>query len=349
MKKLFLVLCIASLFTHCTTSEDKPVFIGQGQQPEAAVDPEGIIRVAYGKSDSIFCITSRDKGKTFSEPVWVGTLPEMHLGMTRGPQIACSKNFSVITAMDKQGNIHTYRLAHAKEAWKEVARVNDREGSAPEGLMSLAADKHDHFYAVWLDIRFDKRNKIYFARSAEEGAGWTENKQVYSSPDQTVCECCQPSIAVHEEAVAIMFRNWLKGSRDLYFSKSGDGGSTFSAAAKLGEGTWKLKGCPMDGGDMIVDEAGHVASVWRRENHIYYAEPMEAEREMGQGRNCAMARSGDNTVIAWQEEGQVFIKSQQTNQKYVIGEGGFPRLAALDGGRVICVWEKEGQVFAKVI
>ncbi|MEB0262802.1 MULTISPECIES: hypothetical protein [unclassified Mucilaginibacter] len=41
--------------------------------------------------------------------------------MARGPQLTSSKNFSVITAMDKSGNIYWYRLAHATGKWKSKA------------------------------------------------------------------------------------------------------------------------------------------------------------------------------------------------------------------------------------
>ena len=52
--------------------------------------------------------------------------------------------------------------------------------------------------------------------------------------------------------VAVMWRNWLNGSRDMFAALSSDGGKTFATAQKLGSGTWKLNGCPMDGGSIAV-------------------------------------------------------------------------------------------------
>lgn len=331
------------------SEKTEPILVEHGQQPVADVDAAGVIRVVYGKDNSIFCSTSLDNGATFSGPVRVGTLSGMHLGMTRGPQIASSRNFSVITAMDKEGDIHAYQLGHKEDRWEKVALVNDQKGSAPEGLMSLAADREDHFYAVWLDTRTDRKNKIYFARSVNGGTGWEDNELVYKSPDQTVCECCRPSIAVEDQGeVVIMFRNWLDGARDMFFSASDDHGKTFSAARKMGEGTWKLKACPMDGGGVVVD-GNKVASVWQREGHIYYAEPLQAEQEVGQGSKCAIASGENKTVVAWQNKNNIYIRSLPEGQKKVAGQGSFPRLASLKDGKVLCVWEHEGQVYAIAI
>lgn len=47
-----------------------------------------------------------------------------------------------------------------------------------------------------------------------------------------------------------------------------DGGASFGKAQKLGEGSWKLNGCPMDGGGLAIDENGDVQTVWRRKNTI---------------------------------------------------------------------------------
>ena len=81
----------------------------------------------------------------------------MHLGMTRGPQIASSKDYSIVTAMDKKGNINCFRLDHKSGEWTKIKNVNDVDASAPEGLMSLAADNNNNFYAVWLNIPLVKK------------------------------------------------------------------------------------------------------------------------------------------------------------------------------------------------
>src|SRR5690606_25752351 len=122
----------------------------------------GITRVVYGHKDTIFYTTSSDNGVSFSPPARVGVINGLYLGMAMGPQIASSANYSVLTAIDKKGNIHSFSLAHKTGTWTKTAGVNDIPSSVPEGLMSIDADEQDNFYAVWLDIRDGKQNKLVF-------------------------------------------------------------------------------------------------------------------------------------------------------------------------------------------
>ena len=130
--------------------------LGTGSQPQITADAKGMTRVVFGREDKIYCATSSTGSSGFSNPVLVGQVKGMHLGMSRGPQLASSKNYSVVTAIDKAGNIYWFKLSHATGKWKYMGPLNDLKGSAPEGLMIIAADSKDNFYAVWLDIRTAK-------------------------------------------------------------------------------------------------------------------------------------------------------------------------------------------------
>jgi len=152
---VFIVANLPSLYAQ--------TILADGEQPQVAVDNEGVVRLVYGKRDQIFFSSSNDNGKTFTRAVLVAHVPEMHLGMTRGPQLASSKDYSMVTAMDKKGNTNCFRLDHKSGKWTKIKNVNDVDGSAPEALMSLAADDNNNFYAVWLDLRLGQKNNICFA------------------------------------------------------------------------------------------------------------------------------------------------------------------------------------------
>ena len=98
-------------------------------------------------------------------------------------------------------------------------------------------------------------------RSADDGATWQANVWVYRSPDGNVCECCHPSIMVSDDAVHVMFRNSLAGNRDMYVATSKDDGKTFVPAKKVGQGSWKLNACPMDGGMLAAGPKGSLVTV----------------------------------------------------------------------------------------
>ena len=84
---------------------------------------------------------------------------------------------------------------------------------------------------------------------------------IYTSPDTTVRQCCKPSVAVKGNNVYVMFRNWLKDSRDMYLIQSKDGGDTFGHAQKLGIGNWKLNACPMDGAGLSINGNAAIQTV----------------------------------------------------------------------------------------
>ena len=350
MKKLLYFLFLAVFFL--SLSSFSTVYgnnIGTGQQPQISVDNKGIVRVVFGSDDKIFCATSKDHGRSFSKPVLVAQVPDMHLGMSRGPQLSSSASCSVITAMDKSGNINWFKLNHATEQWKTMGGINDLKGSAPEGLMSIAADKNDNFYAVWLDIRAGKHNQIYFSSLSGKSAKWSKNHLVYQSPDQHVCECCKPNIAVEGATVAIMFRNWLNGSRDLYVSKSINSGATFSIAQKLGLDTWKLNGCPMDGGGLRIGPSNIIQTTWQRKGMIYYCQPGTPEIYIANGRNCAISGAGTNTFITYQNTDTVKFVSVKSKRTTLIGNGGFLKSAVMPNEKIICVREQDKTIKFKSI
>ncbi|PVY43713.1 hypothetical protein C8E01_10169 [Pontibacter virosus] len=342
---LFLILN-----TSCSKTEQETTntLLLAGRQPQIAVDTKGNTRVVYGLEDRIYCVTSKDNGQTFSEPLLVGQLKGLYLGMSMGPQIASSMNYSVVTAIDKQGNIHTYSLDHDTNKWIKAAGVNDIPGSVPEGLMSIASDEQDTFYAVWLDVRNTKQNKIVFASTTGNAAAWSENKIVYVSPDSTVCECCKPSIDVEGKQVILMFRNWVDGSRDFYLTKSTDNGQHFSQPQKLGNGTWELEGCPMDGGGIVLDSKNTIHTSWQREGNIFYAKPGQQEVQIGRGRNCRISGK-TNPVIAWKDGSDLKLKFLNADTETVVGKGSYIETAEMPDKKTLCVWEDENKIHFRKI
>ncbi len=218
-------------------------------------------------------VFSKD-GKSYTAPALVAVLPKLAASATRGPQIAAVSGGVIIIAGDKPGNIYFYRKEKLGK-WSNAKRVNDINETSKEGLMSLSADGLN-VYAIWLGVNDPKGQSLYGAGSADGGNTWRKNIIVYASPSGTVCECCKPSVVVKGNKVYAMFRNYLNGNRNLYLIESSDGGKHFAQAQKLGNGSWKLNGCPMDGGGLAINKDGQIQTVWRRESKIYSAEPGKA-------------------------------------------------------------------------
>src|SRR5262249_24079329 len=146
-----------------------------------------------------------------------------------------------------------WRSPDQGKTWQGPVAVNAVPGSAREGLHAMAAAPDGTVYCVWLDLRA-KKSQVYGAASPDGGAGWQNEKLIYESPDGGVCPCCQPSVGYDPRGgLHVMWRNDLNGARDMYLVSSEDGGRTFGPSGKLGQGTWRLKVCPMDGGGLAGD------------------------------------------------------------------------------------------------
>ncbi len=325
--------------------EGNDLIIANGQMPNLAMDSADNLHLVFGSGDSIMYAYSSDHGRSFSATSLISVLPELAASHTRGPQIAATNKGLTVIACNAMGDIFSYSKTGSGN-WEQTGKVNDVDTVAKENLMSLSGDGENAF-AVWLDLRGNKHNKIYGSGSTNAGKTWSKNIMIYTSPDTTVCECCKPSVVVKGNNFYVMFRNWLNDNRDMYVIRSSDGGNSFGQAQKLGNGNWKLNGCPMDGGNLAIDKNGEIQTVWRRETKVYASMPGMPEKEIGKGKGCTLETVNGKNVYAWTENGEVVIIDPQ-GQKKVLGKGSQPVLKALNNEHVICVWENEKQIHALV-
>lgn len=340
MRSLIIIIFTACFFLCSCKNENSYPVIAVGQMPNIVKDNSNTIHLVYGNKDSILYCFSSDHGNTFSAPSLISVLPKLAASHTRGPQMASTSNGLTVTACNEMGDIFSF-VKNGSGKWSQGTRVNDMDTVAKENLMALAADG-DNVFAVWLDLR-DKHNKIVGAKSTDGGESWSKNVMIYSSPDTTVCECCKPSVAVKGNNVYVMFRNWLNGNRDLYFIQSADNGNTFGQAQKLGNGSWALKACPMDGGGIVIDNNGNAQTVWNRKGVIYASEPGKEEKELGKGKNCTIESVNGQNVYAWAEDGEIIVLSPEGMRKS-LGKGQLPVIKAINNEHILCVWENAEKI-----
>jgi BNR repeat protein len=320
------------------------------RQPQLAARGDNVA-VAYGAGHTILVTTSTDAGTTFGSPVLVSSQGQLSLGMHRGPRVAYTTQGLVVSAvvgeqgMGRDGDLLAWRSTDGGKSWSGAVRVNDVPGSAREGLHAMAFGGNDTLFAAWLDLR-DKGTRIYGAVSNDGGASWSANRLVYGSLSGTVCQCCHPSVAVSASGtIFVMFRNALDGSRDLYLTRSEDGGKTFDAGKRLGPGTWKLEGCPMDGGGLAVDEKGDVTTIWRRDQTVFAANGDAFEKALGPGRNPTVVSARNGLLGAWTQGAAVMVWKPAVEQPETVDEdGAFPSMAPLSDGSVALAWESKGTI-----
>jgi hypothetical protein len=135
-----------------------------------------------------------------------------------------------------------------------------------------------------------------------------------------------------------MWRNWLDGSRDMYLARS-RAGVEFGRAEKLGTGTWKLKGCPMDGGGVAISHK-QVFTAWRREGTVYLAEPGGPETALGQGKDLAVAAGSRGVYIAFVSASGVELRRPDVQPVTLSSDGAFPSITVLSHGAVVAAWQQ---------
>ena len=320
--------------------------LGAGQVPDLATSGNAVHAV-WGRGDSILYAFSANRGQTFSAPEVVGVLPKLFSFAMRGPQVAAISGGACIIACNQQGDLIAYQKTGTGH-WRKTAKVNDVDTIAKEGFLDLASDGRGNLFAAWLDLRKGRRNNIAGARSTDGGKTWSANRLLYMSPDGHVCECCKPSVAVQGRQVAVQFRNWVKGSRDLWLLRSSDGGQTFGPAEKLGTGTWKLDACPMDGGGLALQKSGAVQTVWRRRDTLFAYSPGKPETGLATGKSCALELAAGRPVYAWVEKGEIVLLTPGGEKRH-LGKGSLPVVKPVGDSRVIVAWENDKEIQKAVV
>jgi len=337
-------LAILFIFFALACKENKPtvaVNLTTGQMPCVVTDLNNHIHIVYGNGDSIMYTESANGGQSFNAPVCVDTLNHLVDFATRGPQIAVTKNGVTIVALNREGDIFSYSK-DAPGKWTKGARVNDVDSICKEGFIGLGSDGNQNLFAAWLDLRGNRRNKIYGASSADGGKTWKANQLLYASPDSSVCECCKVSVAMKDQHVYVMFRNWLNGNRDLYVMESTNAGQTFGAPQKLGKNNWPLEGCPMDGGGLSVNSSP-VQTAWRRHDSIFSAVPGKEELFIAKGKNPSVTTVDNHQLYAWVKSDTIFYQLNGS-QEQVAGKGNLPSVQMINNHDAICVWTSDRDI-----
>jgi len=364
MRYLAILLSVLML-SACGAAET--VRIGDGREAQTAVDAAGNVYVVYGSTgkDAIFCAASSDGGKTFGAPVKVAAVSNMALGMRRGPRVAAGGNTVAVTAVygaqggGKDGEIGCWTSKDQGKTWQQsTPAINKVPAAAREGMHAMAAGPNDRMFCVWLDLRNVLKGKpgteLWGAGSSDGGLTWSVDALVYKSPDGSICQCCNPSVAFDAKGnINVSFRNEIGGARDIYYTRSADGGKTFSPAVKLGGGSWPIKMCPMDGGAIAGTADGKAFTIWRRNKNIFSAIPGQPEKDLGPGEQPWTATGPDGAYSVWLKTrpGDLMLMTPVGLPLKLASGATDPSIAcSIDGkGPVVAAWDSNDVVSATLV
>jgi hypothetical protein len=243
-----------------------------------AAAPDGSIYALLGFAGNLFVSRSDDGGQTFGAPVLASvSAPATVLSIER-PALAVGEGGQVGVAwLEVLGSSHA-RVWYAHSAdgaasFGPSVRVEETRGFET-AMVRAALDSDQDPRLVWLDS-----SKLFYAASTDTGQTFEPARTL----DDAVCECCQPHPVVIGEQVWIAYRNLEHDGegrtiRDIFVLRSLDGGQTFDAPSRVGDGHWYLNACPIAGpalaahGDRLyvawmdgrdeVDGTGGTVDIW---------------------------------------------------------------------------------------
>jgi predicted neuraminidase len=180
-------------------------------------------------------------------------------------------------AVDSVGNLHlvwcdstpsNYEIYYRKSTdggttWTSAQRLTWTSGNSI--FPAIAVDSSDNLHVVWCDST-PSNYEIYYKKSTDGGITWTSAKRLTWSSGVS----WYPAIAVGSSGhLYMVWQDDTPGNEEIYYSKSVDGGATWSSAQRL---TWTalFSGVPA----IIVDSSGYLHIVWYDStpgnNEIYY-------------------------------------------------------------------------------
>jgi hypothetical protein len=348
-----------------------------GREPQVAVctvdrfDPNRAgsrgprsVLVTFGTPDAVYVSRSGDGARTFAPPVLVANVGSLSLGLRRGPRIAVSQRPSpsrmsaVVTAIagekggGRDGDLLAWRSGNDGLAWAPVGRINASPGSAREGLHAMAASPGDRYFCAWIDLESGSP-RILGSLSTDGGVTW-KKPVVLAADGRAICPCCSPSAAFGTDgSVAVTWRGQDGGARDMVVARSTDGGVTFSPPSKMGDGTWTIDACPMDGG-AITSRLGRTTAVWRRESRIYRTDLTGPEILLGDGEQPWIAASPTGPFVVWLRKrgGPLVLRAPGSDTPIELDrEANDPVIVSpSDGsGLVIAAWESGEASHPKIV
>jgi BNR repeat-like domain len=243
----------------------------RGDPPTVAVGADGTIYVGWtarvaaeGHADDLYLSASRDKGKTFEQPVKVN-----------------DDGKKVTHAM--------HSLAVAADNRVYVVWLDERNVVMP------AADgkgmKMEHMEA---------NREVFFAASSDGGRSFSPNQRLAKE----ACPCCKTAvIAGKDNRVYASWRQVLPGEfRHIALAASEDGGKTFSQPVIVSDDRWMTASCPVSGPSLSTGDDGALRVVWYTEGDkgapgLYWAESRDNGRKFSESRPLAKGQARGNPLL----------------------------------------------------
>lgn len=336
--RVVLMLLAASVAGTCALAADQtPQAHDMGKMWQAALarpalslgasfDLRGWLWLAKVENGYLFVSHSEDRGRTFSSPVKVNSVPEKVAadGENR-PKVVATKDGHVYVAYTSSlekpfsGHIRFSRSTDGGKTFAEPVTVNDNREVISHRFEALGINRRGQIYLAWLDKRDQSAAQktgqayagaaVYYAVSDDGGASFAANRKVADHS----CECCRVAMAISKDDVPVIFWRHVYGRnvRDHALAKL-DGKSQ---PVRVSHDNWEVDACPHHGPAISIADDGAYHLVWfdngpQRRGLFYahskddgksYSEPLNFGNYDHQAAHPYVLTQGGHVFIVWKE------------------------------------------------
>lgn len=319
--------CCVALFSGFSVGAAERVRIvetpHQGVVPDAEIDAQGIVHVAYVSGSDAYYAYSSDEGKTFSSPLRINSEPGTVAGaMFRGPDIAAGKNGRIHVIWyvnsyqkklppDQWGVFHAH-LDLGQNSFSKARNLNHK----PSDNYSLAATDSGEVAVVWT------AGKIYLNSSLDNGETFSEAETVQGADP---CECCATrSFFSPQGTLFIDYREKANNIRDMHLLARPRGQRQFRRE-KISSTPWPIQACPMTG-TFLTGQSKGLLIAWETKGSIYYTRTGpsgESPKEIhaaDRGKYPLALAAPDGTVLVSWKEGSMLCWQLHDRNDRPLGE-----------------------------
>jgi len=304
-----------------------------------------------GGLTDIYVAVSHDGGRGFGAPLLINrTAGPANVSGEQPPRVTlvprAKQDPSIVVVWTAKTDAGT-RLVSARSddggrSFAAAQLVPGTDAPGNRGWESAATTRDGSVVAMWLDHRGLSGASMNHAEHQHAAAGGNKadgvaraqlSKLFFARLDGRdngraltggVCYCCKTSVATDSDgSVYAAWRHVYDGNvRDIAFSRSSDGGRSFSTPVRVSEDKWVLDGCPENGPALAVDQQKRIHVAWPT---LVPGESSSAEPTLGM-------------FYAMSQNGEHFTPRQSLPTE------GFPRhvqLAVTVKSEIVAVWDEQ--------
>lgn len=306
--------------------------LGAETDVDIAYDSQGVLHAVWlsgpapAASADVYYARSTDGGQSFVPSVKVNWSDRTAARMSPMIDVDPGGTIHVAWTDERAGwpdlDIYFSKSTDGGLSFTQEVRVNDWTQDE-QSRVAIRVTPAGTVYAGWISHIPADHPTVRITRSVG-GLPFEASRQVNGGPIGTSCECCNIDIvSVGEQQVLVAFMANLDYIRDLFVSRSTDGGWTFADPVQVNDGHWYVPACPSSGPRLELGPEGHLNVVWL------------------DGHENAM---NDSVYYTRSTDGGMTFRSPTRMNAVGDPVSGYPRVAVSPDGTVHAVWQRYNDV-----